>query len=467
MSDKSKNMTSTKNIIAMCSAFLLVLSLLGNFAAVHKMNEEVVTSDDAWDNVPIITGIVSESDTSQDIEEESEPPLAKASQATVSVMGDIMGHKALLTSAYDPTAKSYNFDNIFTDIQKYVSGSDYAIANLETTLGGTGNGLKYQGYPTYNTPDAIADAVKKAGFDMLLTANNHAYDTQLAGMQRTLEVLDDKGLDHIGTVSDSDAKKYLVKDINGIQIGMIAYTYETAGANSKTKYLNGEAMKSDAAALINSFHYDKLDDFYTDLSKNITAMQADGAEKIMLFLHWGTEYKTSPNQKQKEIAQKVCDLGVDVIVGGHPHAIQPIDLLTGSTDISHKTLCVYSLGNAVANQRRSAATMSTGHTEDGCLFSVTFTKYTDGRVVISDANLLPTWVNVFVNSDTQRNVYRIVPLDKSVHSWGTTYDMKDTIVKKAEESYDRTIKITGEGLEKAQQYYHAAANAILSDSDLS
>lgn len=465
MSDK-KNKANVKNIVTVGSAFLLLLVLWGSYATVRAMNEDEVTYDDAWDEPIIVANVVSKTDTPEEVEEKP-APLTSTAQATVSVMGDIMGHKAMLTAAYNPTEKTYNFDNIFPYIQKYVSASDYAVANLETTLRGTENGGKYQGYPTFNTPDTIADAVKKAGFDMLLTANNHSNDTGLTGMNRTLEVLNSKGLDHIGTMLEAGEKKYIVKDVNGIKIGMMCYTYETNGANSKTKYLNGTAMKSDAAELINSFNYERLDDFYTELTANITAMKGEGAEEIMLFIHWGTEYKTAPNKYQQQIAQKVCDLGVDVIVGGHPHVIQPIDLLTSSSDSSHKTLCIYSTGNAVSNQRRSASTLQTGHTEDGCLFSVTFTKYSDGRVVISDTNLLPTWVNVFVDVNTQRNVYRIVPLDKSDKMWGITFDMKEGAVKNAEESYDRTMAIAGEGLEKAQQYYRAAAAAILSDSDLS
>lgn len=464
MSNKSKNVTDTKNIVAVGSMFLLILVLLGSYATVHNMGKADIKPDNVTDYQPVVSNAVSESDISDD---DNQPPLfTMTSQATISVMGDIMGHNAMLTAAYIPKSKSYNFENIFPYIWKYVSASDYAIANLETTLRGTEGGMKYQGYPTFNTPDTIVDAAKKAGFDMLLTANNHSNDTGIDGMKRTLEVLNEKGLDHTGTFLEDSDKRYIVKEINGIKVGMICYTYETDGYNKNKKYLNGAAMSDSAAKMINSFNYKRLDNFYSELSDNITSMKNDGAEAVMLFVHWGTEYKTSPNNYQKVIAQKACDLGVDVIVGGHPHVIQPIDLLT-SSDFSHKTLCIYSVGNAVSNQRRSASTLKTGHTEDGCVFSVTFNKYSDGKVIISDVGLLPTWVNVFANPETQRNVYRIVPLDKSVTTWGITFEMKDVIVKEAERSYERTVKITGDGLEKAQKYYREAASSILSDSDLS
>ena len=463
MSNGKNNAAGVKNIITVGSVLLLVLVLLGSYAVVRQMGGvDTTASDSPPDYAPVVSNIVSDSDLPQIVDEP--PALTMTSQATISVTGDVMAHSPMLTAAYNSKSKSYSFENIFPYISKYVSASDYAIANLETTLRGTEGGVKYQGYPTFNTPDAIVDAVKNAGFDMVLTANNHSYDMGAKGMKRTLEVLDEKGLEHTGTFLKETDKKYIVKEVNGIKIGMICYTYETNGSNNNKKYLNGITLSSESAKLINSFNYGKTDNFYSDLADNISDMKGDGAEAVMLFIHWGTEYKTSPNKYQKQIAQKVCDLGVDVIVGGHPHVIQPVDLLT-SSDSTHKTLCIYSTGNAVSNQRRSRMSLNTGHTEDGCLFSVTFNKYSDGRVVISDTSLLPTWVDLRVDPDTKKNVYKIVPLDKSVPEWGTAFDMKSATVKNAEKSYDRTAEITGGGLEKARKYYRSAA-AILSDSDL-
>lgn len=444
--------------MTVCSLFLAALAIWGSYATVGRLQKSG-TVDGLWHWLSIV------SDSDAPVTEKPSDVLTVASTAVISVMGDMMGHMPTVTAAYDPTEKVYNFDNIFTYISPYVSDSDYAIANLETTLRGTSGGAKYQGYPCFNTPDTYADALQKAGFDMLLTANNHSYDTGAKGMKRTLEVLDKKNIEHTGTFLDENEKRYLVKEVNGMKIGMICYTYETEGANSSRKYLNGLLMTKEAAPLINSFRYDRLDDFYDELGAHIAAMRNDGAEEIMLFIHWGIEYKTTQNGYQKKIAQKACDLGVDVIVGGHPHVIQPVSLLTSSDD-SHKTFCIYSLGNAVSNQRAEYAAVKTGHTEDGSLLSLTFTKYSDGRVIVSDVNLLPTWVDLRVDKQTKRNIYRIVPLDQSVENWGTAFDMKPAIVKKAKDSYDRTTAITGNGMTQAQQYYRSAAAAILSDSDL-
>lgn len=454
MSGEKKNTAGLVGVMMVSVLYLAVLALGGGYVTVKRS-----ANGGSWWR-PF--GIVSPSDA--DGSEEQPDKLAVTSTAVISVMGDMMGHMPTVTAAYDPTEKVYNFDNIFTYISPYVSEADYAVANLETTLRGTLGGAKYQGYPCFNTPDSYADALQKAGFDMLLTANNHSYDTGAKGMQRTLEVLDKKNIAHTGTFLNEDEKRYLVEEVNGIKIGMICYTYETDGTDSSRKYLNGLLMTKEAAPLINSFSYQRPNEFYDELSGHIAAMRAEGAEEIMLFIHWGDEYHTAPNAYQKRMAQKIGDLGVDVIVGGHPHVIQPADLLT-SSDGTRQIFCIYSLGNAVSNQRADRAAIKTGHTEDGALLNVTFTKYSDGRVIVSDVNLLPTWVDLRTDKQTGRKIYRIVPLDPSVKDWGTAFEMSAATVKKAKASYERTAAITDEGMEQAQSYYRNAAAAILSDSD--
>ena len=137
----------------------------------------------------------------------------------VSVTGDVIIHNALLDAA-KVSKNKYNFDYIYTYLKSYSEASDYAVANLETTLGGS----DYTGYPVFNTPDSLLDSITAAGFDMLLTANNHANDTGFKGMSRTAKVLNERKIDFIGTVENEDDKRYLVKEINGIKLGMICYT---------------------------------------------------------------------------------------------------------------------------------------------------------------------------------------------------------------------------------------------------
>ena len=405
---------------------------------------------------------------------EPEPePIVKVASATIASTGDLLMHMPIITGAYDNNTKTYDFSKIYTYLGKYSAAADYAVANLETTLRGTEDGAKYSGYPTFNCPDSIVTATKNAGFDMLLTANNHSYDKELKGFLRTLDVIDSEGIDRIGTMKTEEEPKYTVKDINGIKIGMTCYTYETETGKEGRKALNGIMLATEATNLINSFSYERLDAFYTDLKGQLDGMKAQGAEATVVYIHWGDEYRLTANKKQIEIAQQLCNLGVDVIVGGHAHVVEPIDLLTSETDPDHKTVCLYSMGNAVSNQRKERASIKTGHTEDGVLFSITFAKYSDGTVLLESTDILPTWVNMFTSKATGKLVYQIIPLDKNVADWKTEFDLTDTSLGNAEKSYDRTIKIVGDGLDKVKEYlkvhsvYPAVPKADPGTSDIS
>ena len=132
--------------------------------------------------------------------------------------------------------------------------------------------------------------------------------------------------------------------------------------------------------------------------------------------------------------------------------VQPVDLLTSTKDESHKTVCLYSMGNAVSNQRRANMNLKTGHTEDGVLFSVTFARYTDGTVILESAKLLPTWVNMANHPETGKKAYMILPLDDQLEDWKTAFHLSDSALKNAKESYNRTMKIVGDGMTKVNDY---------------
>jgi poly-gamma-glutamate synthesis protein (capsule biosynthesis protein) len=181
-------------------------------------------------------------------------------------------------------------------------------------------------------------------------------------------------------------------------------------------------------------------------------MKADGAEATMLYIHWGNEYQLQQNTQQSQMAQKICDLGVDVIVGGHPHVVQPMDLLESTVDPDHKTVCLYSMGNAVSNQRLgNISYVSTAHTEDGVLFSVTFEKYSDGTVYLQDVDILPTWV--YMSVAAYPNTYHIIPLDIEIKDqWVEQFGISETVAASAMKSYARTMAIVGNGLTASQEY---------------
>ena len=376
------------------------------------------------------------------------PEPTVTSTVTIRSAGDVLIHIPIYQSAKRSDG-TYNFDHLFTYSEDIISGCDYFVANLETTLGGT-DGRSYSGFPRFNSPDSIIDALKGAGVDCLLTANNHSYDTNGPGVLRTIEKIEEADLDYTGSRKTTDGAKYLVKTIGGIRFGLACYTYETPSSEGR-KSLNGILVDTATAPLINSFNPAKPQSFYDELGANIGKMKKKGADIIAVYIHWGEEYQLTQNAKQQEIAQKLCDMGVDVIIGGHPHVVQPMDLLT-STDGKHKTVCVYSLGNFVSNQRRNLMGLKTGHTEDGLIFEMTFSKYSDGTVYFDSVDAIPTWVHLY--NEGGKKVHAITPLegnlDKNASKLGLTKTGDGLAQAKASKA--RTDALVAEGEKKCNEY---------------
>lgn len=366
--------------------------------------------------------------------------------ASISIQGDLLMHEPVFRTCN--TGNGYDFSSIFLYMKEYTDRFDFSGANLETTFGG--DNYKYQGNPEFNCPDGLELAVKDAGYDMLLTANNHASDTRADGIKRTVEKVRDAGLLALGTQLSDEEPKFVVQEINGIQVGMICYTYATGTSDDGLRpRLNGLAPVGEVG-LVNFFRENNLDAFYTEVEGHLAAMKEAGAEATMIFLHWGVEYQTKENDKQDAMTQKLCDLGFDVVVGGHPHVVQPVETKTSTLDPSHNTVVIYSLGNAVSNQRSGYSTLfPPGYTEDGAMFSVVFEKYSDGTVYLADVDVLPTWVNM--RTDTNPKQYNIVPLEDSRRGeWADAFGLNNNTLSQAERSYERTMGIVGEGLEQAK-----------------
>ncbi len=365
----------------------------------------------------------------------TEDEINKDITATVLNTGDILIHENVLNGARQDDG-SYSFAEFYKVAKPYITAADYAVVNLEVTLGGEEAG-KYRGYPSFNTPDSLLDYVKADGFDMLLTANNHSLDTGLAGLKRTVQQIKASGLDFLGTKETTADPTYVIKDINGIKIGMVCYTY---GTNSAA---NG------AGEFINYFSSANLPAFYTEAQAVIDDMKQNGAEAIVFYMHWGDEYHTTPNTYQKAAAQSLCNMGVDVIVGAHPHVLQPIELIH-SEDSQNTTVCLYSMGNSISNQRivEMTGVCETGHTEDGVLFSYTFTKDADGEVSLTAVDIIPTWVDRWGISGNYQ--YTMYPLESA--DMANSYGLDDATANEAAASYERTKQIIAAGLTECQQY---------------
>ena len=471
MSRNDKNRGGLKAVL-----IILILVMIAATAFMIKMCFDLV--NEVPERKPDSgSSVLEEVPTTEPEETETVPPTTipvpehVVSTATVGTMGDLLMHTPIFLPQYNPACYVdgvYNFDPIFEHLKDYTSSLDYAVANLETTLCGTDNGYPYHGYPNFNCPDAIVDGAKNAGFDMLLTANNHSYDTSLVGYKRTLEVIRGQGLATLGTYASADETKWTITEVNGIKIGMLCYTYAFSVTDDGRPSLNGMPHIAETG-LCNYFHSSNLPKFYNEVEGYLAEMKEAGAEATMMFIHWGVEYKTNPNNEQMTMAQKLCDMGIDVIVGGHPHVIEPIDLLESTVDPEHKTVIIYSTGNAVSNQRTGGSDLfPAGYVEDGILFSVTFEKYSDGKVYLAGADALPTWVNKF-NNESGKLEYNILPLDYDrVDEWQTLFGISENTFSAADKSYHRTMDLVGAGLEECltwlaeekverEQYYYDLA----------
>jgi len=372
-------------------------------------------------------------------------PNAVVAEATVVNTGDIILHSTVLDGAKTSDG-GYDFSAFFTEIDDYFKSADLATANLEVTLGGTESGA-FSGYPAFNAPDSLLDVINDAGIGLLTTANNHCYDTGLFGLKRTVGQLKLKGIDFIGTKETANDPTYVIKELNGIKVGITTFTYENTAPEGR-KSINGNIVKPEANELINSFSYDRINDFYVDAQSIVDDMKKSGADAIVFYMHWGEEYKLSPNTWQKSIAQKLSNMGVDVIVGGHPHVVQPIELIH-SEDSENTTVCIYSMGNAISNQRQELMdSCPSGHTEDGMLFYYTFSKYGDGTVKLTSVDIIPVWVNKYRGgSGYQYTMYPLETVDMA-----NNYSFDSTALNKAKKSFERTKALVQDGLIECQQY---------------
>ncbi len=292
--------------------------------------------------------------------------------------GDAMMHEAQISAAL--RADRYCFDGYFDSIRPYVESADFAIVNFEASLGGK----PYRGYPCFSAPDEYPEALTAAGFDFFLLANNHILDRRDKGLHRTITVLDSLNISHCGIYHNATARDSLVPgivDVNGFKIGILNYTYGTNGiritGNAVVNYIDTARIAAD-----------------------IRAARAAGAELVATCIHWGDEYHLLPNSYQKRLADKLTDLGVDMIIGGHPHVIQPMELRLNPS--GRNTLLVYSLGNFISNMKLT-------DTRGGAMVRVHLERDSAGAARVASA----AYTLIFTEPPTATENFRLVPARKS------------------------------------------------------
>ena len=272
------------------------------------------------------------------------------SRLTLLFAGDLMQHQAQINAAR--TSTGYDYSDCFKFVKEEINRADIAIANLEVTLGGK----PYRGYPAFSAPDEYLFAIRDAGFDVLITANNHCLDKGKKGLERTLLMLDSLQIPHAGTYVNTESREQqypLLLEKNGFRIALLNYTYGTNG------------IKVISPNVVN--YIDKA-----VMAQDIEAARAQHPDALIACMHWGDEYQSLHNKEQKNLTDWLLQQGVTHIIGSHPHVVQPMELRTDSIT-GNKHVVVYSLGNFISN-------MSARHTDGGLLFKLELEKDSVTRV---------------------------------------------------------------------------------------
>lgn len=344
-------------------------------------------------------------------EESVKPKLPRLEEVSLLAAGDIMYHMPQVRGAYSNGV--YDFNNNFKYISSYAEGADLAIANFETVA--AGRELGYSGYPAFNSPVESLESIKKAGFDIVNTANNHILDRGKDGVFKTLDNIKRLGLKNIGTSRDGE-DKFLIEDVRGVKLGFLSYTYGCNG--NEAAY-----SKEDREGFINFIDEGRI---YRDIDK----MRPE-VDFLVLYIHWGQEYQLSPNESQTLLADKLLARGVDIILGSHPHVIQRAE--ETKLDGQDKFV-VYSLGNFISNQRYES--LKNYNTEDGLMVNLRLEKNFDtGQKRIVAVDYIPTWVNKYTRDS--RNNYEIIPIEPALGGQLDIYNYP-AIEDRLRKSYERT-----------------------------
>ena len=400
--------------------FLTAVVVLAN--TYSKRNEENIYLNNGIDE----TGRIEDS-----VDEKEEEAIENEEIKYIDIvsLGNLIIHQSQINGAKNENG--YDFSPSFQYIKEMVSEADISLGILEGALAGG----EPTGYPIFNSPDEVIDSLRDTGIDVVNYANNHIYDYDDEGLQRTIEITKEKGLDVLGVKSTEEEKSYLVKEVDGVKIGFASYVFETAAVNGY-KTINSNPVSINSENLINTFNYNDLESFYNRIASEISAMKAEGVEFIIASMHWGEEYNTYIEATQNEIAKKLNELGVDIILGGHPHVIQPYEIICNESGDS--TFVIYSQGNSLSNQ--SEQEIGVAESEDGIMIKFTLEKK-DGNVSLKEYKIIPTWVYKEEKGDGTY-YHKIIPVEEALAN-PEEYGINSDVYARLENSLNRTKSILG------------------------
>ena len=400
-------------------------------------------------------------------------PVPEPVHLSIRAVGDVMCHPSQFQAAYNSATGQYDFTGNYTYIKKYIQDANLALCNVETTFKGDGN---YVGYPIFNSPDSLATAIRQAGFDVAWFANNHMIDTGKTGVLRTVELMRGEGMTVAGARLNTDEPRSPIVEVNGVKIGIVAYTYETTTTGKRL--INGNPIWDGGTDLINSYRCESglayaVEADRAAIAAEIKGCRDRGADLVIAYFHWGNEYQREFTTSEHNMAKFAADAGADMIFASHPHLLQGVECFEYPVDYpepepeadpepvaepeeekdswivrvrkhfglikeeepepepepepeepkptywTKKVPVFYSMGNLVSNQR--VETMSdyipakARFTEQGMIAWVDFDyDPVTGEIANLQMQCLPTWVEKYKKNGQVS--YYIIPLDKDLAS---------------------------------------------------
>ena len=344
--------------------------------------------------------------------------------------GDIMCHTTNFNAAYDPSTKTYDFTPVFKNVAKYITKADIAIGNLETTFAGADRG--YTGYPTFNSPEALGQAIKNIGIDVLSTANNHSLDKRYAGVESTLNTLDELGIAHTGTArSQEEQDTILVKDVNGVKIAFISFTYGT----------NGIPVEAGREYCVNLYEDEQL------LLRQLALAKEQNPDIICASMHWGDEYSQKQNEDQQDLANYLFKHGVDIIIGNHAHVVEPMEKKTITMDdgTQKEVFVVYALGNFVSGQ-------TIEHTKSTAILDMQLRKNgSTGKMSIDSVNYIPVYC--YDKGGARQDRYELIDIRSAMAEYesGNKENIDDSLYNTIKKELANIEKVLGEPITKEKE----------------
>ena len=316
---------------------------------------------------------------------------------TMTAIGDVLCHNTQYWDAYNKDTDTYDFSYVFEDIKHYFEATDLSIGNLETSFAGKERG--YSNYPTFNSPDALAYDLKEMGLDIITTAGNHCLDMGFSGLSKTIDVLDDTGLKHLGTYKTQEERdQVFITDVKGIKIAFINYTYGT----------NGIPVPSDKEFCVNLIDKDFI-------KKDIESAKSQNVDMIVACMHWGTEYRTTANAEQEELADFLFQNGVDIILGNHPHVLEPMEKRTVTLEdgTTKDGFVIYACGNFICDQNAE-------NTRNSIILNLTITKHSDEKITIDKADYVPIYM--YKGSSSKLKRMKVLDIEQSISNYENGID---------------------------------------------